>query len=182
MADAAITGLTAVTTALGTDLVELAVDPGGTPLSRKITIANLTGIGARVRNSAAISINNNTLTTLTFDTERYDNGAFHDNAVNPSRLTCPVAGIYVVTAHVRWQSNNSGHRHLEFLASTVSIGLLASPAVQGTTHGMSFAAIYAMSAADYFEVAVFQSSGIALNIEASSALTPEFAVHLLGRT
>lgn len=182
MPDQPITGLTAVTTALGTDLVELGVDPSGTPLSRKITLADLMGVGARVFNSAAESISNNLLTTLTFDSERYDYGGFHSTSVNTSRLTCPVAGIYAVTAHVRWESNNSGHRHLEFLANGVSIGVLAIPAVQGTTHHMSFAAIYAMAAAEYFEVTVFQSSGTSLNIEAASALSPEFSIHLLGRT
>lgn len=44
MADTAITGLTAATTFLGTDLFEMVIDPAGTPLNRKIA-ANVVGSG-----------------------------------------------------------------------------------------------------------------------------------------
>lgn len=41
MADLKITGLTAATTLADTDLLTAVIDPGGTPLNRKITIANV---------------------------------------------------------------------------------------------------------------------------------------------
>jgi len=41
MADQKLTELTAVTTLADTDIVYLVKDPGGTPLSRKMTVANL---------------------------------------------------------------------------------------------------------------------------------------------
>lgn len=40
MANKAFTGLTAITGIIGTDIIAVTSDPGGTPLSRKITVAN----------------------------------------------------------------------------------------------------------------------------------------------
>lgn len=43
MADTKLTGLTAITALIGTDIIYTVDDPGGTPLSRKITIADFFG-------------------------------------------------------------------------------------------------------------------------------------------
>ena len=49
---------------------------------------------------------------LNFTSERYDTAGLHSNSSNLSRLTAPVTGIYEVTAHVSWDFNSSGSRHV----------------------------------------------------------------------
>lgn len=46
-----------------------------------------------------------TNTALVFDTEDWDDAAFHDTVTNTSRLTVPVAGRYAVTA---WGKTSAG--------------------------------------------------------------------------
>src|SRR5262249_39512672 len=65
---------------------------------------------ARVYNSAAISIANNTTTALTFDSERYDNGGLHSASANTDRLTVPITGLYAFGACIQWASNATGIR------------------------------------------------------------------------
>jgi hypothetical protein len=41
-------------------------------------------------------------TTLSFDSESFDTAGLHDNSVNNSRLTAPIAGVYQVSAGAAW--------------------------------------------------------------------------------
>ena len=55
-------------------------------------------VGARVHNSANISVSDSTWTSMTFDSERYDTDSIHSTASNTSRLTCVTAGKYLIIA------------------------------------------------------------------------------------
>src|SRR5438876_645541 len=58
--------------------------------------------GARVYNSANISVSASTEQALTFDTERSDSNAYHSTSSNTSRITVPTGGDgrYVISGAV----------------------------------------------------------------------------------
>src|SRR3972149_10227706 len=64
----------------------------------------------RVYNNASISINNATWTALTFNAERFDADDLHESVTNPGRLTCKIAGKYLIFGHVVFDSNGTGYR------------------------------------------------------------------------
>jgi hypothetical protein len=61
--------------------------------------------------------------------EQYDIGGMFDQAADPTVLTIPVTGTYVITGAVRWQANADGVRNLS-LHGPQPGGLRASSSVQ----------------------------------------------------
>lgn len=129
--------------------------------------------GALVKKSASQSVNNNTLTILSFNTEDYDKGGWHDNSTNNSRLTVP-SGVTLVKVFgsVRFAASATGDRLTRMLQNGDSLvaGLpgqswaaSASGANRSRLNWMS--PPLEVSAGDYFEQEVWQSSGGALNAE-----------------
>lgn len=113
MADAKLTALTETTAPATTDDVYIVVTPGGTPASRRCTIANLKIAmgapalhGCKVYNGATQSVNGNDI-PLTFGAEEFDSDAYHDNSTNPTRITIPtgLGGYYLLTAGVYSNAN-----------------------------------------------------------------------------
>jgi len=129
--------------------------------------------GASVYNSAYISIPNNTDTILTFNTENFDTNSYHDTSTNTSRLTVPTTGKYLITANAGFAANATGYRFAKIVkngATTVSnINTMASPNGTYDTH-INNSVVVSATAADYFEIIVFQNSGGALNGGAVSVL------------
>lgn len=137
-------------------------------------------IGARVYNSAAISIPNSAFTALTFDSERYDTDGLHDTSTNTSRLTCTRGGIYLITAHVVFAANTAGVRYVNIrLNGTTDIASHGGSASNAFETAYSVSTIYQLAVGDYVEVRVFQSSGGALNVNSSGNTSPELAMHRL---
>jgi hypothetical protein len=132
----------------------------------------------RVFNSAAISITNNTLTALTFDSERYDKGSgSHSTSSNTGRLTVPTScgGVYHIFGSVEFASNAAGYRWLYLRVNgTTTIAGLAVPPVSGAATPMVISTSYSLAAADYVELLVLQTSGGALNAAATANYSPEF--------
>lgn len=56
----------------------------------------------KVYHSVAQSLASGTETTVAFNSEEYDNGTMHDNAVNNNRITFTTAGVYVITAMIEF--------------------------------------------------------------------------------
>lgn len=134
----------------------------------------------RVRNTAALTIANGTLTTLTFDAERHDNASIHSTSSNNSRLVVPAGwgGVWLISANIEWAANAAGHRAVVLLVngadriadeSKLSIGAI----VMGQRVGGDQ---YKLAAGDYVEVQVYQNSGGNLNVDASAKYSPEFAM------
>ena len=78
MANIAITGLVADTAPVLTDLVESVKDPGGTPLSRKVTHADV--VESTFQVASAVPSSNTDLTKFTSVTPLF--GVFLDEATN----------------------------------------------------------------------------------------------------
>lgn len=74
----------------GAKAVFSAIQPGDLPASAD---------GAQVWQSGNIDLGNGVLTAIDFDQEDWDSGGVHDG-VNPSRLTCPVDGRYLILAGI----------------------------------------------------------------------------------
>lgn len=130
---------------------------------------------ARVFNSVAIATANVTGKTLTFDSERWDNGSMHSVAVNTSRLTAPITGLYSIGASVQFQVAAGGYRQVWFVVNGATIvGLITATPNAAAALVMNPTIEWQLAAGDYVEVLVFQNSGGALNIELGASYSPDF--------
>ena len=123
--------------------------------------------GAEITRSTNQLINHATDTILTFPTLlEADSTAFYTGGTPWSRLICPTAGRYLITATVRWAVNNTGNRFLHFLVN----GAFTTPALtisgNATTVGdvgLNCSKSRVFAAGDYIEVDVYQDSGVNIN-------------------
>jgi len=125
--------------------------------------------GARVRRVAAVTLTSGVTAVLSYDATDFNVGGVYSSA-QPSRMTAPVAGRYLIIATARWQSNEAGRRTiaLEVNGTAAQIARTnVSPHVQG---GGAFnpeqaaEAIYRLNAGDYVEVWAYQDSGVPLTL------------------
>lgn len=131
----------------------------------------------RVYNTTDLSIATGTPTAATFNSERWDNGGMHSTASNTSRITIPSGGggIYQVSGHIVWAANATGVRSLQLRVNgTTTIAVTDANSVSANTLSMSVSTLYALAAADYVELIVYQTSGGNLNVTAVSNYSPEF--------
>jgi hypothetical protein len=141
-----------------------------------------TGPGARVTNSAAVSVPNTTWTTVPFDSERYDTENLHEAAINPSRLTVPAgkSGVYLVWFNAQFQNtgtNNEEGARIRLNGSTV----VAWNHVRYAGYRyLMVAAICALAAGDYVEAQVYHDTGASNDLNAQGNYSPEFGMHRLG--
>lgn len=137
----------------------------------------------RVYNNAAISLaTTGVAQALTFNTEREDTANLHSIVTNTSRITVPDAGRYIFDASVEFAGNATGIRQLFFRINGTLIfaadSRINAGAGIGTQINLSRGVV--LAAADYVEVLARQDSGGALNINASSAYSPEFGCVWVG--
>lgn len=137
---------------------------------------------ARVYNNANISVANNTVVALTFNSEDFDNGNVHSTSVNTGRLTAPITGLYSIGYTIQYASNATGLRFSGLrLNGTVRIGGDHEiPPANGSVTLLSGSTIYRLAATDYVELIVFQNSGVALNVEFAGSNSPYFWMVRLG--
>lgn len=135
--------------------------------------------GARVYNSADLAVANTTVTTLTFNSERYDDADYHSTSSNTSRLTIPQPGRYRVGGNIRWASNATGFRVVYlFLNASTYIAIESRAAVSGGPTDININTEWEFAAGDYVELQGYQSSGGSLNVTSASAYSPEFWIAL----
>lgn len=168
---------------------KLVLEPVADPATqRNFDLLNQQQIGrgpaqARVFNDANISIANNTVTALTFNSERFDTGNFHSTSSNTSRLTAPTAGLYLIDGSVRIAANSTGRRRLAIrLNGTTDIRVVEpSFAPSATVQWFNdISTLYQLAPPDYVELTVFQTSGGALNVDVAGNYSPEFSIVRLG--
>ena len=141
---------------------------GGTPAAS----------GARVRNSAAINLNNGTITMLTFDTERWDDAAYHDGSTNTGRLTVG-AGRYLVGGHVQITGTGGAVGYIAIRQGGSNfIAVQPFDLGQGERYA-SIVTAWECSGADYFELGVFIDAASKQALQAVS-FTPEFWIDKIG--
>lgn len=130
----------------------------------------------RVFHNTTQSITSGVATALAFNSERFDqaggsSSTQHDTVTNNSRLTAVYAGVYSIGANVQWASSpTTAAIQLRVNGTT----LIAQSQAQVDYRYMNVGCIYSMSASDYVEVVVTQTSGGALNVSNTANTSPEF--------
>ena len=125
---------------------------------------------------------------VTFSTENYDTASMHNPGLNPSRITIPIAGIYLLTTNTSLVGNATGQRGVGFRVNgtgtggpTLSMTSDAAPSAGNITH-MHYADQMLLAANDYVEVVVFQNSGGNLAYDVNQAEgRPNFGACWIGR-
>ncbi len=106
---------------------------------------------------------------VTFDSERFDNAAIHSTSVNTSRFTVPsgAGGKYIMGVGSSWTASAGGNYRqvrLELNGAATHIGVDTRNGSAGHLSESAWCTVYALSAADYFEMYARQDSGGALNL------------------
>jgi uncharacterized protein (UPF0297 family) len=123
----------------------------------------------RAKAKITFSLAHNSPTFATPTTEVYDVGSIHDNVTNASHFTVPAGGdrgIWKVTGHGNFPNNATGYRTVAVYKNSVLTD--ASAVLQAVAAGVNtaFQVTFeddAPAVGDFYEVAVSQTSGIALN-------------------
>lgn len=132
--------------------------------------------GANVFNSANLSIPNAADTVLTFNSETYDDAAFHSTSVNTGRLTAPATDDYWIGFLLRFASNGTGIREVTLRlngATGIGYATYSSPTASASVT-LTLNRPWSMTAGDYVEIVAFQNSGGALDINAAGSYSPHF--------
>jgi len=112
-------------------------------------------------------IPDSTVTAITFDSEDWDNASMHDNVTNKSRITAPVAGIYIGAFYVTFDPNSTGDRRAMLRVNNDAIWLSQlenSPSGSEVTV-LAACGLVKLAANDYVELQVAQTSGGNLNTQ-----------------
>jgi hypothetical protein len=129
--------------------------------------------GARVTNSADLSISNTTSTAVGFNTESFDSDAFHDNATNNSRLTIPTGktGYYQISALIRWKNISAAAtvRQLRFFKNGVQQNVYPIFWSQNDDTYQVYSDLLSLTQGDYIEIYVWQNSGSSTSVLADSS-------------
>lgn len=150
-----------------------------------IEVADVACQRCRVTRTAAQSINDNTVTAVQFDAERFDNDTMHDTVTNNTRITFTTAGAYLVGFHGLFAAANDYVRCFAVLRLNGVTEIARGPQVSTSTAVQAQVAVetmYEFDAADYLEALVYQdnSAAAARNLEQSADRTPEFYATRLG--
>jgi len=127
-------------------------------------------VGCQLTNSGPITLSNNTATTITFNTEKFDTNDFHSEISNTGRITIPSGkgGKYLFTAKVVFSGNATGIRYGSFKKNGTTQYRIHT--VQATTSGnpdvtaFTMSQVFELVATDYMELVCIQTSGGNLNV------------------
>lgn len=159
-------------TALEIDKFDAVVeDPAANWTQGNAAYAPIGAAGVRAFASAAQSIVNGTETALTFDTESFDTGSFHDNTTDNHRLTL-TAGKWLVVGQVSFSGNATGVRQLRIRRDgSVVWAAKSEPGISAVPNRMQATAVITSSTSFYVELLGYQTSGGALDTVAGTAET-----------
>lgn len=149
-------------------------DPARVPSldASKITagyFGGTTAIAARVTRTSAQSIPNATWTGISFSQATFDDRpsglSAHWSGGTPTRLTCRVAGVYIISGHISFSANSTGRRVVRiFRNDTTQIALSSVNATSTQLVHISLSALLKLSVGDYIELGAYQDSGGVLDI------------------
>ena len=127
---------------------------------------------ADVRLTGNVNLPDSTVVTIDWDTETADTNGFHDNVVNPSRLTIPVGGdgSYQIVHDVTFGANGAGIRQVQIFKNGTQVTGDVRPASSATAL-VQFQTFYfdpVAVAGDFYDTRVLQDSGIAISYLASA--------------
>ena len=168
--------------AIGTANQVLTVNSGATAPEWKTPTTGSTFAGCGLTKSATQAVATATTVFLTFDTEEFDSDAYHSTSSNTSRITIPSGkgGKYLFVATANFEGNGTGQRLLMLYKNgSVHKYSLSLPGLSGASWRATTSIIVSAVATDYFEFAVYQDSGVSLNINGGATDTT-FSTTYLG--
>jgi len=156
---------------------------GGVPSWATPAAGGSTFVGCSLSKTGNQSINNLSITAITWDTELKDTNAFHDNSTNNSRITIPAGkgGLYLITGQVSYAANSTGYRvgTIKKNGSDYFVFWNAR-ATDGEWSVGSVSNIIELAATDYLEMFTYHNAGTAVNINGGNTYGANFGVQYLG--
>ena len=131
-------------------------------------IAGIIGIGTSVTPNAVQAIPNSTWTAIDFQTEDFDDNDWHDDVTNNSRITVDTTGRYICSG--QWEISNNGNGDIGIAISVNGTREVVTRIDTGTTGDNKRLVIsypLALTANDYVELEIFQTTGSSQNTVAA---------------
>jgi hypothetical protein len=139
----------------------------------------------RVYHTANQAINNNALTALAFNSERFDTNTMHDTVTNNSRITFNTAGLYIVTGSFAF-ALDTDYTDITGLIRMTGATTIAEETRYATGVSaiprLTISTLYKFAVSEYVELVAYQTntSANANNVTASLNYSPEFSAVWVG--
>lgn len=133
--------------------------------------------------STSQTITTSTQTKVIFDNVDSDGWNCWDVSPNPTRLTAPLTGRYIITGNIAFEAASSGHRAVNILKNnTVELARSDFNPVSNSvdTHSTVTCHAVSLTKGDYVELRVWQNSGSDLQILNSGDHNPKLSLIYLG--
>jgi hypothetical protein len=133
--------------------------------------------------STAQTIPTATQTKVVFDAVDSDGWNCWDLSPNPTRLTVPLTGRYIITGNVAFEAASAGHRAINILKNnTVELARSDFNPVSNSvdTHSTVTCHAVSLTKGDYVELRVWQNSGSDLDIMNTGDHNPKMSLIYLG--
>lgn len=135
--------------------------------------------GCFVERTATVSVSNNTITAIEFTAaDGRDTDNFHSTVTNSDRITIPsgLGGWYHMVGQVTFASNSTGRRLARWRVNGAdALPVLAAAPDPGGSTVLQCTGELLLSAGDYLQLVVLQTSGGALNVTAAWAAARKVA-------
>ena len=137
------------------------------------------------RQTVAQSITSGVVTALLFDAEDIDTDNGHSTSTNTDRYVAQTQGRFQVSGKVSLAQSATGYRQAQIWKNGTAINgadtvLAPAPAVHRQSTPVMTACVNGST--DYFQIAMAQLSGGALNTVVTAAEQPTFSVRMVGTT
>lgn len=123
----------------------------------------------KVYKSTVTTLLNGSETTLTFDSEHFDNANIHDTSTNTDRLTVPENGLYMITASIETNATPlTGVLRVAFYRNgTTDVLARSSMSPNAVSHTLS--TFTRLVTGDYVIARVLNTTGASVNVLAGVA-------------
>lgn len=111
------------------------------------------------------AVGNAAVSNILWEAEAYDTDNIWTPGGTADRLTVPRDGLYLATLCAQWAINGTGARYIAIAKNGGGVAQLNSGGSAAWYVGGVVTAIQPMVAGDYFTAVVYQTSGVALNID-----------------
>lgn len=136
--------------------------------------------GCQLQTTADITVPTSTYYYIAFDNVIYDTDNMHSPTVNPDRITCKTAGIYLFVFQGAFEQNAVGYRRCYLRQNAFYAFQTREDTTVNNRHCFNVTCIYKMVVNQYMRVLVWQSSGGDLTLEGGLSYSPVFSAQRIG--